>query len=177
MGAIAAPRLWIQPDPVYIPPMIEHLQSHLLGLVHTTTALVALILGLIMILRRKGGRSHRWIGRCYLVAMLALNITALMIYDLYGRFGPFHWMALFSLLTVLGGYRAARRKVGNWRHPHAYYMTGSFVGLVAATVAEIASRVPGWSFGASVVISSTLVIVIGVVIMFKRVPATVGGNK
>ncbi len=171
------PRLWIQAHSVYIPPMIEHLQTHSLGLVHTATALIALTLGLVMILRRKGGRSHRWTGRCYLISMLALNATALMIYELYGRFGPFHWMALLSLLSVLGGYRVARRKSGNWKYPHAYFMTGSFVGLVAAAVAEVASRVPGWSFGASVVISSSLVIVTGIVMMLKRVPAAVSGRK
>ena len=49
-------------------------------------------------------------------------------------------------------------------------MVGSYVGLVAAAVAEVASRVPGWSFGASVFISSVLVVVAGVALMKKLLP-------
>ena len=48
------------------------------------------MLGGIVVLRRKGTRSHRRIGLAYAAALLLVNATALAIYDLYGRFGPFH---------------------------------------------------------------------------------------
>ena len=92
-------------------------------------------------------------GRGYGAAMLGVNLTALMIYELFGRFGPFHWTALASLATLLVGYWSVRRKRPGWRYRHAYFMTGSYVGLLAAAVSETASRVPGWPFGASVIIS------------------------
>ena len=53
---------------------------------------------------------------------------------------------------------------------HAYFMTGSYVGLVAATVAEVAGRVPNWSFGWSVFLSSVLVTVVGVGWMLAQIP-------
>ena len=108
------------------------------------------------------------------MTMLALNVTALMDYELFGRFGPFHWMALISLGTVAAGYAAVRRRAPGWREQHAYMMAGSYVGLVAAAAAEVASRVPEWSFGPSVVISSVGVIVIGLWLMFKLMPRTLG---
>jgi len=107
--------------------------------------------------------------------MLGLNISALLNFELFGHFEPFHWLALFSLATILVGFLAARRKRAHWKHTHAYFMTGSCVGLLAATVAEVASRVPGWSFGASVVISSGIVIVAGLVLMWKRLPGMLRG--
>ncbi len=70
--------------------VIEHLQSHLLGLVHLLTALAAIFFGTAVIFSPKGTRRHRWMGRSYLAMMLAMNGTALLIYELYGRFGPFH---------------------------------------------------------------------------------------
>jgi uncharacterized membrane protein YjjB (DUF3815 family) len=102
--------------------------------------------------------------------MVVLNGTALMIYELFGGFGPFHWMALASLLVTLVGYLPARSKPAGWMPRHAYFMTGSYVGLVAATVAEVASRVPDWSFGWSVFISSVVVTVVGVCWMRVRIP-------
>jgi uncharacterized membrane protein len=150
--------------------VIQHLLSHWLGLVHLLTAVAALLFGAGVLFFRKGTRRHRWLGRCYLVSMLALNFTALLIYEVFDGFGVFHWLALFSLASVLGGYQAVWRKFPGWKVPHAHFMVGSYVGLVAAAVAEVASRVPGWSFGASVIISSAVVLIAGVALMMKLLP-------
>jgi uncharacterized membrane protein len=150
--------------------VIQHLLSHWLGLVHLLTAVAALLFGAGVLFFRKGTRRHRWLGRCYLVSMLALNFTALLIYEVFDGFGVFHWLALFSLASVLGGYQAVWRKFPGWKVPHAHFMVGSYVGLVAAAVAEVASRVPGWSFGASVIISSAVALIAGVALMMKLLP-------
>jgi uncharacterized membrane protein len=150
--------------------MIEHLQNHLLGQFHLLTAIAALVVGALVLFARKGTHRHRWLGRAYLVSMLALNFSALAIYEVFDGFGVFHWLALISLASVLGGYQAVWRKFPGWKFPHAHFMVGSYVGLVAAAVAEVASRVPGWSFGASVFISSVVVVVAGVALMRKLLP-------
>ena len=87
---------------------------------------------------RKGTPRHRLAGRLYVFFMWALNVTALMDYELFGYFGPFHWMALISLATVIAGHLAALRKRPGWRQFHAYMMSGSYVGLIAAAFAETA---------------------------------------
>jgi uncharacterized membrane protein len=153
-----------------LPLVSEHFGGHPVGLVHFLVALGALTLGSAVILGRKGTQWHRWLGRGYVFLMVALNGTALMIYELFGGFGPFHWMALASLAVILVGYLPARSKPVGWMPRHAYFMTGSYVGLVAAAVAEVASRVPNWSFGWSVFISSVLVVVVGVAWMLARIP-------
>jgi len=157
--------------------LIEHLQSHLLGLVHVLTALAAMAFGTAVIFNRKGTRKHRWLGRSYVAAMLAMNATALMNYELYGYFGPFHWMVLASLATVVAGYVPTWRKAPHWRYPHAYLMAWSYVGLMAAAVAEVVSRVPGWPFGLSVVLSSLVVIAAGAWMMRRTIPRILGGGE
>ena len=147
-----------------------------MGLLHVLLALAALLFGTLVVLRRKGNARHRLLGRAYLISMLGLNVTALLNYELFGYFGPFHWMALFSLASVLAGYLVVRGKRPGWKHAHAYFMTGSYVGLLAAAVAEVASRVPGWQFGLSVVISSALVILAGVVLMLRTIPPIIQGG-
>lgn len=152
-----------------------------LGMTHFISAMLALTLGaIVLLLRPKGGRRHRQLGWAYVVAMLALNATALMIYRLFGGFGPFHVAALISLATVLmgvpAGIRARRmrqqgqpaRRATAVEH-HYYWMTYSYVGLVAAAVAETATRAPifrdaggpGATFGMVVIAASLLVFVIG----------------
>jgi uncharacterized membrane protein len=100
-----------------------------LGWFHTATALVALASGAAVLLRRKGTLWHRRIGWTYVVSMILLNVTALMIYRLFGHFGPSHIAALVSLVTVLGGIVTAVR-----------------LELVAGAFAEVATRVPGARF-------------------------------
>jgi len=153
--------------------MIEHLLNHPLGLVHTIVALAAIVFGTLVVLNRKGTRNHRRIGYGYVAMMLALNGTALLDYELYGHFGPFHWMALASLATVVVGFVPVWRKGPGWIYRHANFMAGSYVGLLAAAVAEVASRIPGWSFGQSVIISSVAVVVLGIWIMRKTVPRSI----
>lgn len=147
-----------------------------MGLLHVLLALAAMLFGTLVVFHRKGNARHRLLGRAYLVSMLGLNATALLNYELFGYFGPFHWMALFSLASVLGGYLAVRSKRSGWKSTHAYFMTGSYVGLLAAAVAEVASRVPGWQFGLSVVISSAVVILAGVALMVRRIPPIIQGG-
>lgn len=148
-----------------------------LGWVHITFGIVALAAGAAVVLTRKGTRWHRTLGHVYLTNMLALNITALFIYNLYGSFGPFHWMALASLLTLIVGMVPVftRRPKGRWLDQHAAFISGSFVGLVAATAAEITSRLPGTeaNFGLVVGATTALVIGVGVVLIHRNLPQAI----
>jgi uncharacterized membrane protein len=145
-----------------------------LGWIHTIFGLVALAAGTAVILLPKATRWHRTLGHVYLTNMVALNATALFIYRLYGRFGPFHWMALGSLLTLIAGIVPVltRRPKGRWLERHAAFINGSYVGLVAATAAEIASRLPGTEslFGPVVAATSALVIAIGAYLIHRYLP-------
>ena len=91
------------------------------GFVHALLGIAALLVGLMVLFQRKGTRSHRRLGTMYVLSMFALNITALMIYDLFGGFGPFHVAALISLATVSAGFVPVyyRRPQGTWVELHA----------------------------------------------------------
>ena len=59
---------------------------------------------------------HIKIGYTYAISMLILNVTALMIYDLFGGFGPFHVFAVISLATLIAGLIPAylKKPEGKW---------------------------------------------------------------
>lgn len=148
-----------------------------LGWVHLVFALVALAAGTAVILIRKGTRWHRTLGHVYLTCMLAVNITALFIYIKFGVFGPFHWMAIASLLTLLVGMVPVftRRPKNGWLRLHAGFISGSYVGLVAAAGAETAVRLPGTEeiFGLVVGITTVLIIGIGVYFVQRHLPKAI----
>jgi uncharacterized membrane protein len=158
-----------------------------LGWIHTLAALGALLTGAAVLLTRKGTRRHRQLGWSYVVSMLLLNVTALLIYRLFGRFGPFHVGAVFSFVTVVAGTAAAlgARRTRGRRDPvararalerHYQWMTWSYVGLVAAAVSEIATRVPalrprpeqGLAFGVTVAVATIVVVAVGARLIRRR---------
>jgi uncharacterized membrane protein len=112
------------------------------GLLHLTAAIVALLLGGLIVLRRKGTPWHRAMGLLYAAAMLLLNGSALMLYDMTGRFGPFHAGAVFSLVCVIFGVSAPVFRSENWLRRHYRWMGWSYFGLLAAAFAEAMVRVP-----------------------------------
>ena len=107
--------------------------------IHISLGFSSLISGFFVVFNRKGGPRHRLVGRVYAVSMLGLNLTALGIYKLYDGWGFFHWMAIASLMPLVAGYVAIRRKK---IEPHYFFMCWSFIGLLCATISEIFVHVP-----------------------------------
>jgi hypothetical protein len=101
-----------------------------------------------------------------------VNVSALSVYEDSAGVGPFHILAVVSLVTLISGFIPAflRRPVSSWLDLHAYFMSWSYVGLVAAGVAQIAtmsSSLPGWF---AVGLPSILIVIIGGLLIHTRVP-------
>lgn len=145
-----------------------------LGWIHTAAAVASLGLGAAVLLRGKGTRRHRRLGWTYVVAMLLLNATALAIYRLTGSFGPFHIAAVLSLASVTVGVIPAVRRTPavTWVEHHYWWMTYSYLGLIAAAVAEVTTRLPGINFWWTVVLASLAVFAIGAPIIRRRATIT-----
>jgi uncharacterized membrane protein len=124
--------------------MFDNFVSSQIGLIHLLTASLALIFGSFVLADAKGTVFHRRVGYLYALSMLGLNVTAFMIYRLFGRFGVFHWTAVVSLVTLLAGMIPVilRRPAKHWLGLHFNFMYWSVFGLYAAFVAEMATRLP-----------------------------------
>lgn len=117
--------------------------SNTTGLIHLIASIIALITGLFVLTTTKGTKTHKQIGYAYSISMILLNITAFMIYRLFGKFGIFHWFAIISCLTLFAGlYPVLTKRSKNYLLTHFNFMYWSVVGLYCAFCAEILTRIP-----------------------------------
>ncbi|MBK6776804.1 MAG: DUF2306 domain-containing protein [Flavobacteriales bacterium] len=110
---------------------------------HIASATLAMVLGLMVLVRAKGTRSHRRLGFVYVLSMALLNISAFGMYRLFGTFGAFHVAALVSASTVVAGILAILKRPRTQRQVelHLVFMYWSVIGLYAAFFSELMVRV------------------------------------
>lgn len=146
-----------------------------LGWIHVAFGVASLLSGLVIFRITKATKLHIRVGYVYIASMIGLNVTALMIYRVFKSFGPFHVLALVSLASLAKGAIPVFRRVrkSDWLEQHYEGMCWSYVGLLAATAAEIAVRLPwvegyGWAFGIATFVSSFIVVFLGAYVLYLR---------
>ena len=94
---------------------------------HLVAALLALGLGAVQLVRRKGTPSHRILGYVSVVLMLAVAISSFWITGIAGRgqFSIIHALSVFTLGALALSIWAIRR--GDVR-THRFSMIGVYVG-------------------------------------------------
>ena len=131
--------------------MLEYLWRYLLtwadgvvGETHLVSAVTAIVSGAFVLFMRKGTRRHIVVGYVYVFAMVVLNVTALVNYELTGGVNFFHISAIGSSLTLLAAfatamvYRFTKSIVA--AAAHGSFMIWSYYGLLLALVGEVGTR-------------------------------------
>lgn len=114
------------------------------GALHLGAATIALVLGSIVLVRRKGDRAHRITGAIFATAMLVVNVSALSMYAMSGGFNMFHALAILSLaalvpaLVMVQLYKRTRKS--EYLATHAECMAWAYYGVVGAGFAQAISR-------------------------------------
>lgn len=148
----------------------------MLGTVQTALAIASLTLGAIVFFQQKGGGRHRFLGYLYTGALLLVNVSALLVYEESSGLGPFHILALISLATLSGGFIPVflRWPGDSWLEAHAYFMSWSYVGLVAAGAAQMVTMFIGPGV-LQVMIPTVLIVLVGALLIHSRVPEILPG--
>lgn len=107
--------------------------------IHAAVAFIALGLGILMWLRPKGTKGHKFIGRGFVVLMLITAISAIFIREINN--GSFSFIHLFVPLTFLGAWQAVTRIRRKNVKGHISAVKGMFFG--ALLIPGVLSFLPG----------------------------------
>jgi uncharacterized membrane protein len=152
-------------------------QLTLAGAIHSMLATGCIVVGLIQLLRRKRGPGHRARGYAFVYAMLVADGAALLVFQFTGKFNILHAGAIVNLLCVSAAAIPVLRtpRPANWKNLHYYWMSWSYVGLIAAAATELVvrtvhlgTREQAWAVTAAM---SALVTAIGYILINRYRPA------
>ncbi len=104
---------------------------------HALGASLALALGAVNLLRStKGDRSHRVVGRVWVVAMYWTVLSSFFVREINpGGFSWIHGLSVFTFVTLsIGLWAAATGRI----ETHRGFMRGSYLGTVGAFVGATA---------------------------------------
>ncbi len=122
------------------------LQRHPLVFFHLVTAFAALLIGMLVMLRRKGTTSHRAWGWAFVLLMAATAVASGFVRDYrlpnLAGFTPIHFFTVFVLFNLPRGIWFIRQ--GNVA-AHRKTMRGLFIG--GCIVAGIFTLLPGRFLG------------------------------
>lgn len=69
-------------------------------ILHLSTILPAIPLGAVMLLRRKGDRLHRLLGRAWAALMGIAALASFGLHGLIGHLGPIHVLSVITLVSL-----------------------------------------------------------------------------
>lgn len=136
----------------------------IIALLHVAAAILALTTSALVLGRPKGTRLHRRVGYLFFAAMVAVNATAALLYNLTGQVNLLHGFIVLSLLSLLKGMLAVWRRQPGWFQQHRQGMIAAAIGVWAAGAAELTIRVLPQVFGPRQIIA--IAVGIGVLAFF-----------
>ncbi|MDA9154262.1 DUF2306 domain-containing protein [Gammaproteobacteria bacterium] len=113
---------------------------------HALPGLLAVILGSIVLLSKKGTKTHKRRGYIWLGLMLLISLTAIFIQEINpGSYSLIHLLIPWTIFSIIFGiyaikkFKVTKNKV--WRNLHQWTMIGLFVG--ALVIAGAFTLMPG----------------------------------
>lgn len=109
---------------------------------HLLTVLPALLIGTVVMVQRKGTTAHIFMGRAYMLLMLATAILSFWVRGLNGEsLSPIHALSAWSIVSVIVGWWAIRT---GRRRLHQGFMIGLYTGVL---IAGAFTLLPGRALG------------------------------
>ncbi len=142
-----------------------------IGLTHLISGILAVIFGGLVLLLKKGTKTHRQIGYLYVTSMIVLIVSSFGIYRLFGKFGLFHFFSIVASTSLCLGIFPMLKKQRSAKDYKVHFtrMYFSVVGLYAAFAAESFVRIPKMgSFWVVVAWTFILVVVSSIVVFIKK---------
>lgn len=129
-----------------------------------------MLAGGIVLYIPKGTKLHKCAGYVYVIFMVLVCGSAFFIFNLTGRFGVFHVLAIVGFVTLLAGMLPIWIKSIQKQNKvfHLWFMYYSVLGLYAAFASELIVRIPDRPFYTMVAIATASIFTIGSIFIFWK---------
>lgn len=104
---------------------------------HLVSVIPALLLGLVILSKKKGTSIHKLMGRIWIVLMLIASVTSFFIKS-NGSFSWIHILSVITLVSIAIAIFSIRK--GDIKN-HRGFMLGAYFGAIAAGL--FATIIPG----------------------------------
>lgn len=113
---------------------------------HALPGLIALILGSVVLLSKKGTKTHKRRGYVWLGLMVLISLTAVFIQEINpGSYSLIHLLIPWTVFSIFFGVYAIKKfkvtKNKTWKTLHKWTMIGLFFG--ALVIAGAFTLMPG----------------------------------
>ena len=109
---------------------------------HIISASLSLVLGALILYYAKGTKIHKKRGKYYFYLMIINNVTALMIYNAFGKWFFPHWLAVVTLIVIIPGFLVTKnKKYKHWLKIHITCLVLSYYLLIGGAINELFLRI------------------------------------
>lgn len=99
-------------------------------LIHSISSLIALIVGSVSLLKKKGTKIHKILGWIFVGSMFISASSSFWIYN--KRFSAIHILSVLVLFWLFKAVHAVRFKPKNWLHIHASSIGAAYIAIIIA---------------------------------------------
>lgn len=108
--------------------------------IHAAAAVLALVVGAVVLFRRKGDRPHKALGKLWVGLMVVVALSSFFIWTirLWGLFSPIHLLSVFTLAILWRAVSYARQ-----RNIKLHMRTMQFTYVAALIITGLFTFLPG----------------------------------
>ena len=109
---------------------------------HAIAAMIAIILGGVQLSMKKGGKTHKLLGRIWVGLMLIVSFSSFFIHEiqLWGAYSPIHLLSLWTIFSV--GLAIYYVRIGNIkRHKQVMFALYGFALILTGFFTLLPGRV------------------------------------
>ncbi|MBY4128696.1 hypothetical protein HQO83_09870 [Rhodococcus fascians] len=147
-------------------------------MLHTATALLSVVFGAVILLARKGTARHRWTGRMYGFALVAMVASSFFITDVRDGWSVFHAVSILTAALVLFGWwqPVFGRSRAGWVRRHMLSMQLSYLVLIVTGTAQFFDYLPLPNDALNAIVFLQLPLIVGIVAITRRSRRPIGSQ-
>lgn len=143
---------------------------------HTSAAVLSVLVGAVVLFARKGTGFHRACGRTYVVAILVMIVSSFFVTEIRDEWSLFHAVSILTAALVLFGWwqPVFGRSRSGWVRRHMLSMQLSYLVLIVTGTAQFFDYLPLPNDALNAIVFLQMPLMVGIVAIVRRSRRPIG---